>query len=70
MEDKLALALSEGLIGGMMKVGGKTMRPRQRQAMKPTDGRMVRAQKVKAIMAKHGLSLPQASKYLKENGPE
>lgn len=64
--DKLALAVSEGLIGSGMKVGGKTMRP-QPSASKP-DGRSVRAQLVKSIMAKHGLSLPQASKYLKEYG--
>jgi hypothetical protein len=127
MEDKLALALSEGLIGGMMKVGGKTMRPeplemlkplyedkrresiyeqlmagprRQqlppvvtvpkptlgqlmtppgrsfqdertiKKAPKPMDGRMIRAQQVKALMAKYGFSLPQASSYLKQNGPE
>ena len=65
--DKLALAISEGLIGSGMKVGGKTMRLPQPSASKP-DGRSVRAQMVKEIMAKHGLSLPQASKYLKENG--
>lgn len=65
--DKLALAMSEGLIGSGIKVGGKTMRLPQPSASKP-DGRSVRAQMVKEIMAKHGLSLPQASKYLKENG--
>lgn len=65
--DKLALAMSEGLIGSGIKVGGKTMRLPQPSASKP-DGRSVRAQMVKEIMAKHGLSLPEASKYLKENG--
>ena len=43
--------------------GGKTMRLPQSSSSKP-DGRGVRAQLVKSIMATHGLSLPQASKYL------
>lgn len=66
--DKLALAMSEGLVGSGMKVGGKKMKGQPSGSK--SDGRSVRAQKVKAIMAKHGLSLPQASKYLKENGSE
>jgi hypothetical protein len=46
--------------------GGKTIRLPS-PSLKP-DGRGVRGQLVKSIMAKHGLSLPEASKYLKEYG--
>ena len=58
---KLALAMAEGAV-----TGGR--RKREKKPMKEGDGRRVRAQAVKAIMAKHGLSLPAASKYLKEHG--
>ena len=55
---KLAMAQREGAISG-----GRVRKP-----LKEGDGRRVRAQKVKEIMAQHGLSLPAASKYLKEHG--
>ena len=35
---------------------------------KATDGRSARAQIVREVMMKHGMSLPEASKYVKVNG--
>jgi len=61
---KTALAQQEGLAGAGMCVGGAKAR---KGKAKGTDGRSIRAQKVKAIMAMHKLSLPAASKYLKEH---
>jgi hypothetical protein len=48
-----ALAQSEGAITGSGMSGGR---------------RSSRAAVVKRVMAQHGLSLPQASRYVKENG--
>ena len=65
---KMARAQLEGLAGAGMCVGGaKTRKMKGAGKAKGTDGRSARAQKVKAIMAMHGLSMCAASKYLKEN---
>lgn len=41
---------------------------RRNAPAKENDGRRARAEIVRNVMAEHGLSLPQASKYVKENG--
>lgn len=66
---KLALAQREGAIsGGRMPPRLHKRHGGEKKPLKEGDGRRVRAQKVKEIMAQHGLSLPAASKYLKEHG--
>jgi vacuolar-type H+-ATPase subunit H len=48
--------------------GGARKRKAPKKAVGATDGRKVRAQVVKKVMMEHGMSLPEASKYVKVNG--
>jgi hypothetical protein len=71
---RMAMASAEGATGG-----SRTMAMRGRYGSVGStfrslrgggagDGRSARGQAIKQIMATHGMSLPQASKYLKEHG--
>jgi len=48
--------------------GGARKRKAPKKAVGATDGRKARAQVVKKVMMEHGMSLPEASKYVKVNG--
>jgi len=53
---------------GQKKRGGRSMREPERSAPSKSDGRSKRAAIVRKVMSEKGLSLPAASKYVKDNG--
>jgi hypothetical protein len=57
----------EGSLGTSRR-GGRSMKAKEPKAPSKSDGRSARAAIVRQVMREQGLSLPAASKYVKENG--